>query len=168
MTATVVIGAQWGDEGKGKIVDLLAQKYDAVARYQGGHNAGHTIVVDGKTHALHLIPSGVLNPHAINVVGNGVVLSPESIIKEMVQFENLEGRLYRNKWVRCSVAGKAGGGRFYRIDSGGDTAGQAERKRQKDSSTTCEGGGPKVRTRGYPAGIDPGGGCHLGNKSRLS
>jgi len=94
MKADLIVGIQWGDEGKGKIVDRLACEYDMVCRSQGGHNAGHTIWVDGVKFALHLIPSGVLNPDAINVVGNGVVLSPESIIKEMVQFENLEGRLY--------------------------------------------------------------------------
>jgi len=94
MKADLIVGIQWGDEGKGKIVDRLACEYDMVCRSQGGHNAGHTIWVDGVKYALHLIPSGVLNPQAINVVGNGVVLSPESIIKEMVQFEGLEGRLY--------------------------------------------------------------------------
>ena len=92
--ADLIVGIQWGDEGKGKIVDRLAADYDMVCRSQGGHNAGHTIWVDGVKYALHLIPSGVLNPNAINVVGNGVVLSPESIIKEMEQFENLEGRLF--------------------------------------------------------------------------
>ncbi|SFV60116.1 Adenylosuccinate synthetase [hydrothermal vent metagenome] len=92
--ADIIVGIQWGDEGKGKIVDMLAQKYDMVCRSQGGHNAGHTIWVDGVRYALHLIPSGVLNPKAINVIGNGVVLSPASIIQEMEQFENLEGRLY--------------------------------------------------------------------------
>ncbi len=94
MKADLIVGIQWGDEGKGKIVDLLAQQYDVVARYQGGHNAGHTIVVDGKTHALHLIPSGILNPKAINIIGNGVVVSPEALIKEMKQFDNLLGRLF--------------------------------------------------------------------------
>ncbi len=94
MRADVIVGVQWGDEGKGKIVDMLAQRYDMVCRSQGGHNAGHTIWVDGVRYALHLIPSGVLNPKAINIIGNGVVLSPESIIKEMYQFENLEGRLF--------------------------------------------------------------------------
>jgi len=94
MKADLIVGIQWGDEGKGKIVDRLACEYDMVCRSQGGHNAGHTIWVDGVKFALHLIPSGVLNPDAINVVGNGVVLSPESIIKEMTQFEKLEGRLF--------------------------------------------------------------------------
>jgi len=92
--ADIIVGIQWGDEGKGKIVDKLAQEYDVVCRSQGGHNAGHTIWVDGVRYALHLVPSGILNPKAINIIGNGVVLNPESIIKEMVQFENLEGRLF--------------------------------------------------------------------------
>ena len=92
--ADVIVGIQWGDEGKGKIVDKLAQEYDMVCRSQGGHNAGHTIWVDGVRYALHLIPSGILNPKAINVIGNGVVLNPQSIITEMEQFENLEGRLF--------------------------------------------------------------------------
>ncbi|MFV0481743.1 MAG: adenylosuccinate synthase [Campylobacteraceae bacterium] len=90
----LIVGAQWGDEGKGKIVDLLAQSYDIVCRYQGGHNAGHTIVVDGKKLALHLVPSGILNPKAKNIIGNGVVVSPEALIKEMKQFDKLEGRLF--------------------------------------------------------------------------
>ena len=92
--ADVIVGIQWGDEGKGKIVDKLAQEYDMVCRSQGGHNAGHTIWVDGVRYALHLVPSGILNPKAINVIGNGVVVNPPSIIKEMEQFENLEGRLF--------------------------------------------------------------------------
>ena len=94
MKADLIVGIQWGDEGKGKMVDMLAQNYDMVCRSQGGHNAGHTIWVDGVRYALHLIPSGVLNPNAVNIIGNGVVLSPESIIKEMEQFESLVGRLF--------------------------------------------------------------------------
>ncbi len=92
--ADLIVGIQWGDEGKGKIVDLLAKEYDVVARYQGGHNAGHTIVVDGKKIALHLIPSGILNKNAINIIGNGVVVSPSALIKEMSKFESLENRLF--------------------------------------------------------------------------
>ena len=94
MKADLIVGIQWGDEGKGKMVDMLAQNYDMVCRSQGGHNAGHTIWVDGVRYALHLIPSGVLNADAINIIGNGVVLSPESIIKEMEQFDDLVGRLF--------------------------------------------------------------------------
>jgi adenylosuccinate synthase len=92
--ADVIVGIQWGDEGKGKIVDKLALDYDIVCRSQGGHNAGHTIWVDGIRYALHLIPSGILNLKAINIIGNGVVVNPESIIEEMKQFSNLEGRLF--------------------------------------------------------------------------
>lgn len=91
--ADIIVGIQWGDEGKGKIVDKLAQEYDVVCRSQGGHNAGHTIWVDGVRFALHLVPSGILNPKAVNVIGNGVVLNPPSIIKELTQFSDLEGRL---------------------------------------------------------------------------
>jgi len=92
--ADLIVGLQWGDEGKGKIVDHMAQTHDFVCRFAGGHNAGHTIVVDGKKYALHLIPSGILNPKAKNIIGNGVVLSPVDFIKEMSQFDNLEGRLF--------------------------------------------------------------------------
>ncbi len=79
----VVLGSQWGDEGKGKIVDLLTEKASAVARYQGGHNAGHTLVVAGKKTVLHLIPSGVLREGVICYIGNGVVLAPDALLKEM-------------------------------------------------------------------------------------
>ena len=92
--ADLIVGLQWGDEGKGKIVDHMAQTHDYVCRFAGGHNAGHTIVIDGKKYALHLIPSGVLNAKAKNIVGNGVVLSPKDFIKEMVQFDDLVGRLF--------------------------------------------------------------------------
>lgn len=93
--ADLVVGLQWGDEGKGKIVDRLAKGYDLVVRYQGGHNAGHTIIVDGKKIALHLLPSGVLYPHCQNIIGNGVVVEPCSLLQEMRNFgiEKLEGRL---------------------------------------------------------------------------
>ena len=95
MKANLIIGLQWGDEGKGKIVDHMAQNSDVVCRFAGGHNAGHTIVVDGVKHALHLLPSGVLNPKAINIIGNGVVVSPDNLIdKELKQFNNLQGKLF--------------------------------------------------------------------------
>lgn len=79
----VVLGSQWGDEGKGKIVDLLTEKASAVARYQGGHNAGHTLVVAGKKTVLHLIPSGILREGVTCYIGNGVVLAPDALLKEM-------------------------------------------------------------------------------------
>ena len=84
----VVIGTQWGDEGKGKIVDLLCEKFDVVARYQGGHNAGHTVKFGDKHYALRLIPSGILHPGKLCVLGNGMVIDPEALLEEI---ENLRG-----------------------------------------------------------------------------
>ena len=78
-----ILGAQWGDEGKGKIVDLLTEKCDIVVRFQGGHNAGHTLVVDGKTTVLHLIPSGILHNNVKCIIGNGVVLSLDALSEEI-------------------------------------------------------------------------------------
>lgn len=83
----VVLGTQWGDEGKGKIVDLLTDKASYVVRYQGGHNAGHTLVIEGEKTVLHLIPSGILRANVKCVIGNGVVLSPEAFLKEMTMLE---------------------------------------------------------------------------------
>lgn len=83
----VVIGSQWGDEGKGKVVDLLTDNVSAVVRFQGGHNAGHTLVIDGKKTILHLIPSGILRSHVQCLIGNGVVLSPEALLKEINALE---------------------------------------------------------------------------------
>lgn len=80
---TVIVGAQWGDEGKGKIIDILSQDADYIVRYQGGSNAGHTVVVDGKTYIFHLIPSGILHPGKICCIGNGVTIDPGSLIKEI-------------------------------------------------------------------------------------
>lgn len=84
----VVLGTQWGDEGKGKIVDLLAERVKYVVRYQGGHNAGHTLVVGGKKTVLRLIPSGILHPTVTCVIGNGVVLSPEALMTEIGELES--------------------------------------------------------------------------------
>src|SRR5689334_5407429 len=81
--ATIVVGTQWGDEGKGKLTDLLAKEMSLVVRYQGGHNAGHTIVVDGESFALQLLPSGVLYDHITPVIGNGVVVDPVVLLAEI-------------------------------------------------------------------------------------
>src|SRR3954465_13435659 len=79
----VVMGTQWGDEGKGKIVDLLTENVAAVVRFQGGHNAGHTLVIDGVKTVLHLIPSGILRDDVVCLIGNGVVVSLDALVEEM-------------------------------------------------------------------------------------
>jgi adenylosuccinate synthase len=84
----VVLGTQWGDEGKGKIVDLLTDQAVVVARFQGGHNAGHTLVIEGKKTVLHLIPSGILRKNVTCLIGNGVVLSPEALLHEICELED--------------------------------------------------------------------------------
>ena len=83
MANVVVVGAQWGDEGKGKIVDWLSEQADIVVRFQGGHNAGHTLVIDGKTYKLSLLPSGVVRPNKLSVIGNGVVVDPHALAAEI-------------------------------------------------------------------------------------
>ncbi|MCK5742635.1 MAG: adenylosuccinate synthetase [Chlorobi bacterium] len=88
MSVTVIVGSQWGDEGKGKIVDLLGKDADIVARYQGGANAGHTIVVDGKQTVLHLVPSGILAGDTKCVIGNGVVIDPIALLDEIKMLES--------------------------------------------------------------------------------
>ena len=98
MSVSIIVGAQWGDEGKGKIVDLLSEHADVVARYQGGANAGHTIVHGDKKYILHLIPSGILHPSVHCVIGNGVVIDPVALMDEIRMLEdlgvNIDGRLH--------------------------------------------------------------------------
>jgi adenylosuccinate synthase len=100
-----VVGLQWGDEGKGKIVDILADRFDCVARYQGGHNAGHTVIFGGRRHVLHLIPSGVFHAGTQCVIGNGVVVDPLALIQEMDEIRKaggvIEGRLFVSN--RCHI-----------------------------------------------------------------
>ena len=98
MSVTIIVGSQWGDEGKGKIVDLLSSKVDIVARYQGGANAGHTIQIGDKQYIFHLIPSGILHENVICVIGNGVVIEPQALLDEIKMLEdnniNIKGRLF--------------------------------------------------------------------------
>ena len=89
MANVVVVGSQWGDEGKGKIVDWLCERADVVVRFQGGHNAGHTLVIGGVTYKLSLLPSGIVRPGKLSVIGNGVVLDPWALIAEI---EKLAGQ----------------------------------------------------------------------------
>ncbi len=145
----VVVGIQWGDEGKGKIVDYLAKDYDIVVRYQGGHNAGHTIVVDGKKVALHLIPSGILYDRCINLIGNGVVINIEAFFDEISQFKNIEGRVFVSPKAHLILP-------YHEI---------IDKFKERDSKraigTTCKGIGPayidKVGRTGFRVGdlLDP-------------
>src|SRR5688572_11107190 len=100
-----VVGLQWGDEGKGKIVDILSEDFDCVARYQGGHNAGHTVNIGGQRHVLHLIPSGIFHQGVSCVIGTGVVLDPQAFIEESSALEkagiSIDGRLFISN--RCHV-----------------------------------------------------------------
>ncbi len=89
MANVAVVGAQWGDEGKGKIVDWLSERADVVVRFQGGHNAGHTLVIDGVTYKLSLVPSGVVRPGKLSIIGNGVVVDPWALLEEI---ETLKGQ----------------------------------------------------------------------------
>src|SRR5210317_2135220 len=97
MAVNLLLGLQWGDEGKGKIVDVLTSKYDIIARFQGGPNAGHTLIFDGNKHVLHTIPSGIFHKNALNLVGNGVVIDPVIFKKELEKLApyklNLTNRL---------------------------------------------------------------------------
>ena len=93
MKVTTIIGAQWGDEGKGKVTDYLAEESRVVARSQGGNNAGHTIVIDGKKHKLHLLPSGILRKDVVSIIGNGVVVNPEVLLKELDNLDSERGQL---------------------------------------------------------------------------
>ena len=115
MSNVTVIGTQWGDEGKGKIVDWLSHRADVVVRFQGGHNAGHTLVVDGITYKLSLLPSGVVRPGKTSIIGNGVVVDPWALIQEIdamekqgvsISSEQLKIARYRSSFFcepRCHV-----------------------------------------------------------------
>jgi len=96
MPNVAVIGAQWGDEGKGKIVDWLSEKADVIIRFQGGHNAGHTLVVDGITYKLKLLPSGIVRKNKISIIGNGVVIDPWALLDEIKQIEKLGIKITKN------------------------------------------------------------------------
>lgn len=98
MSVTAVVGAQWGDEGKGRIIDYLAQQADVVIRFQGGDNAGHTVINEHGKHALHLIPSGIFNPATCNIIGTGCVVNPQALLEEMASLE-AAGVSLDNLWI---------------------------------------------------------------------
>ncbi len=151
--ADVVVGVQWGDEGKGKIVDKLAKDYDYIVRYQGGHNAGHTIVVNGIKYALHLIPSGILYSQCKNVIGNGVVIDLESLINEMEQFSDVDNKQVEvniNKLIgRLFISNKAHIILPYHVML--DNLGEC--KREKAIGTTGKGIGPTYADKVARSGI---------------
>src|SRR5450432_1047213 len=100
MPGIVIVGAQWGDEGKGKVTDMLAERADAVVRFKGGNNAGHTIVRAGQTYKLHLMPSGILHPDKLCVIGNGVVIDPKVLTDEL---DELRRRQVDTRALRISA-----------------------------------------------------------------
>ena len=89
MSNVAVIGSQWGDEGKGKIVDWLSEKADVIVRFQGGHNAGHTLVVNNVTYKLKLLPSGIVRKNKISIIGNGVVIDPWALLNEIKKLKEM-------------------------------------------------------------------------------
>lgn len=145
MSTVVLIGAQWGDEGKGKITDFLAEKADVVVRYQGGNNAGHTVVADGKEFKLHLIPSGILYPGKLCLIGNGVVIDPAVLIAEL---ENLAAQKISTENLRISPRAHVIFPYHQRLDRC-----EEERKGARKIGTTCRGIGPAYMDKAARAGI---------------
>ena len=154
MKNVVVVGSQWGDEGKGKIVDWLSSEADVVIRFQGGHNAGHTLVIDGVTYKLRLLPSGIVRKNKISVIGNGVVIDPkvlseeiEALIKSDI---NIDGRLLISEKSHLILP--------YHIDIDH----LVEKSRGKDSiGTTGRGVGPSYSDKASRIGIRAGDLLHL-------
>lgn len=103
MPADIILGLQWGDEGKGKLVDIQAPRYQWVCRFQGGPNAGHTLVIDGKKHVLHQVPSGIFHPHTRCVIGNGVVLNPITLAEEIAQLAQAGVPAHERLWLSAKA-----------------------------------------------------------------
>ncbi len=157
MANIIVVGAQWGDEGKGKIVDLLTEHFDIVARYQGGHNAGHTVAINGKKYVLHLVPSGILHPHKICAIGNGVVIDLAALKKEVQDLE-AAGIVCRGRiWVsnRAHIILE-----YHRAIESGDE----ERRGDKRIGTTNRGIGPSYEDKMGRRGVRV---CDLANREEL-
>lgn len=145
MSTVVLIGAQWGDEGKGKVTDYLAQKADLVVRYQGGNNAGHTVVVDDREFKLHLIPSGILYPDKICVIGSGVVIDPAVLLKEL---ESLEKQGVSTANLKISQRAHVIFPYHQKLDQA-----EEERKGHNKIGTTCRGIGPAYMDKSARVGI---------------
>ena len=150
----VVLGTQWGDEGKGKIIDLLTPAFDIVARYQGGHNAGHTVYVNGRKIILHLLPSGILHPEKLCVIGNGVVIHPKALLDEMGELEKY-GANVKDQLVISSNA-------HLILPYHGRIEGVLEEMSGKEKiGTTCRGIGPAYSDKASRYGIRVGDLLHL-------
>ncbi|MFZ4394420.1 MAG: adenylosuccinate synthase [Kiritimatiellia bacterium] len=147
MPNTVLVGAQWGDEGKGKVIDVLTAQADLVVRYQGGSNAGHTVIVAGHKYVLHLVPSGILHPGKSCVIGNGVVVDPLALIEEIRALEK-EGIVVQG---RLSVSDRAH--MVLRYHNALDKADEAARGASKRIGTTGRGIGPTYRDKVCRCGL---------------
>lgn len=145
MSTVVVIGAQWGDEGKGKVTDFLAEKADMVVRYMGGNNAGHTVVVDDREFKMHLIPSGILYPDKMCIIGSGVVIDPAVLIKEL---ESLEKQGISTANLRISQRAHVIFPYHQKLDQV-----EEERKGNNKIGTTCRGIGPAYTDKSARVGI---------------
>jgi adenylosuccinate synthase len=149
MANVVVLGLQWGDEGKGKIIDLISPSFDVVARYQGGHNAGHTVYVNGKKLVLHLIPSGILRPDKLCLIGNGVVLNPQAFLQEIFELKSFGVSIDEN----IVISNKA----HLILPYHSLIEDISERKRgPKKIGTTCRGIGPSYQDKAARMGIRAG------------
>jgi adenylosuccinate synthase len=157
MANLIVVGAQWGDEGKGKIVDLLTAHFDIVARYQGGHNAGHTVIVNGRKYVLHLIPAGILRPQKQCAIGNGVVIDPIALKKEIADLAALgidcKGRLFISNRAHIILE-------YHRLVEKGDE----ERRGDGKIGTTNRGIGPAYEDKMGRRGLRT---CDLCNPEKL-
>ncbi|MFQ5431353.1 MAG: adenylosuccinate synthase [Nitrospinota bacterium] len=146
MPVSVLVGMQWGDEGKGKIVDLLSEKNDVIARFQGGANAGHTVVINGREFILHIIPSGILRPGKICLIGSGVVVDPEALLKEIEELAqsgiDVSGRLIISPRAHCILPVHK------ELDSASENM-----KSQKKIGTTRKGIGPAYSDKTQRIGI---------------
>jgi len=146
MANVALLGSQWGDEGKGKVVDWLTEHFDIVARYQGGNNAGHTVIIDGHKSVLHLVPSGILRPNKMCVIGNGVVIDPEALFEEVDELQSagvqVEDRLLISERAHLILP-------YHR----GIELGSEERRGSDKIGTTSRGIGPCYEDKAARSGI---------------
>ena len=146
----VILGSQWGDEGKGKLVDILAKDYDVCARFNGGANAGHTVVADGHKYAFHLLPCGILYPTCDNLLGNGVVVNIQGMFEELEQLDK-NGVDYKGRLKMSSRAHLVS-----QIQMEADKAQEADRQKEDEKQmlgTTAKGIGPTYASKSLRMGL---------------